>query len=954
MAPFQQQMAPPLPDSRGRRLLREFHWRLAARDNAQAFASASAGSGTWQKVKLPHYGPPAGRALVYYRTEFKVTGNRRSQVSHWLRFAGADYFARIYVNGRCVGQHEGFFATFECEITAALRRGRNTLLIELHNDGTWQESEGVAEGDKIYGATGPGWDEPGSGWHHCPAGMGLLGPVTLESRTALFIRDVWVRPLPDLASAEIRLELHNSTTTPHSSRVELAIHGQNFRANPVRWRALLGLAPAAAGTNYYACTVALPKGRRWSPASPWLYQVQVRLRDERNRVSDSAKRQFGLRTFKIDESTSPKGRIFLNNEPIRLRGANTMGFEQQAVMAGKRARLRDDLLLARLTHFNFLRLTQRPVQPEVYELADQIGIMLQTDLPLFGYLRRPQFCEAVRQAAEMARHVRAHPSAIVLTLINEPFPGHWRQVGHRHLNRAELESFFRTATAAIRLEHPDAQVKPVDGDYDPPADGLPDCHIYTLWYQGHGLPFGQLHKGHFPAVKPGWCFGCGEYGAEGMDPVALMRRRYPRDWLPRDSTAESTWTPDQISHAQSGRHQPLFFDRPHTLEAWVAASQQWQGEAVRRQTEAYRRMDRLVSCAVHLFIDAWPAGWMKSIMDCERRPKAAWFACRDALAPWLPMWRSDRQAVFAGESLEAEVWLANDTAAVPRGWSLRYSLETAGHIVASGKSVARPKPCAPAFQGKVRWLAPRVAQRTEVILRLALFDTAGRIVNDSASRIVVWPTPPRFPSKVRLLAKSGPAEKLARELGGKLDPKAETLLTDHLPPSARACAELWQRVRDGATLVLTELPPGRHRIAGHTIDISPCGFAPCDFVSRASGHPAVEGFGPDDFRFWHDPGTDMIAPLLPVTFQAPGWTPILLTGEAGWGKTPRPALAAAEVKHGRGRIIVSQVSLAGRTRTNPAAAIYARGLLSPDTPLKIYPGQALQSNASGWLSVDRV
>ncbi len=927
MAPFQRQLAPRLVNQRHRRRLRDFQWRIAARDDARAFAAALAGRGRWQSVTVPHFGPPAGRALAFYRTTFSVAPDTQSVHRHWLRFEGADYFARIYVNGRCVATHEGFFATFECDVSAALRTGRNTLLIELHNDGTWQSVDGVAEGDKLYGATGPGWDEAGAGWHHCPAGMGLLGPVTLESRPSLFLRDVWVRPLPDLASAEIRFEVHNSDPAAQACRLDVAVHGQNFRASPVRWRALRGLQPAAAETNSYTCTVALPKGRPWSPATPWLYQVHVRLRDAEDRVIDTFRRTFGLRTFVISETTEPKGRIFLNGAPLRLRGANTMGFEQQAAMAGRRARLRDDMLLARLTHFNFLRLTQRPVQSEVYELADQLGVMLQTDLPLFGYLRRTQVCEAVRQSAEMARHVRAHPSAVVLTLINEPFPADWRAVGHRHLNRAELEAFLSTASSTIRLEHPDAQIKPVEGDYDPPAEGLPDCHIYSLWYQGHGLPFGRLYKGTFPAIKPGWCYSCGEYGAEGLDPVDLMRRRYPRSWLPTDPRTESHWTPDRISHAQSGRHQPLFFDRPATLKAWVAASQHWQAEAVRLQTEAFRRMDGLVSCAVHHFIDAWPAGWMKSIVDCERRPKAAWFACRDALAPWLPMWRCDRTAVFSGESVETEAWLANDTGETPSGWSLHYALATSEGTLASGRAKAQPRPCSPAYQGILRWVAPTVSQRTELLLHLGVFNAAGRIVNDTTIRFTVWPTASAERPVLALESKGGPAETLARELKARLDPESPVILTDRFLGNAAARARLWQRVRDGATLVFTELPPDNYRIAGHSVVITPCGFAPADFVSRDTGHPLVTDFAPNDFRFWHDSQTAMIAPLLPATFQAPGWTPILLSGQAGWGVTPRPALAAAEVRHGSGRIILSLVTLAGRTCSNPVADLYARRLL---------------------------
>ena len=34
---------------------------------------------------------------------------------------------------------------------------------------------------------------------------------------------------------------------------------------------------------------------------------------------------------------------------------------------------------------NFLRFTQRPVQKEIYEYCDMLGLLNQTDLPLFWH-----------------------------------------------------------------------------------------------------------------------------------------------------------------------------------------------------------------------------------------------------------------------------------------------------------------------------------------------------------------------------------------------------------------------------------------------------------------------------------------------------------------------------------------------------------------------------------------
>jgi len=42
---------------------------------------------------------------------------------------------------------------------------------------------------------------------------------------------------------------------------------------------------------------------------------------------------------------------------------------------------------------------------------------------------------------------------------------------------------------------------------------------------------------------------------------------------------------------------------------------------------------------------------MKAIMDCERRPKAAWFTYREALTPLMANLRTERWACFSSEPM---------------------------------------------------------------------------------------------------------------------------------------------------------------------------------------------------------------------------------------------------------------------------------------------------------------
>ena len=119
--------------------------------------------------------------------------------------------------------------------------------------------------------------------------------------------------------------------------------------------------------------------------------------------ADALACSFGMRTFRQDEESKPKGKFYLNGREIRLRGANTMGHLERCVMEGNLDQLRDDILLAKLTNMNFLRLTQRPVHREVYDMCDRLGLLLQTDMPMFATVRRNQLLEVVRQCSRMER-----------------------------------------------------------------------------------------------------------------------------------------------------------------------------------------------------------------------------------------------------------------------------------------------------------------------------------------------------------------------------------------------------------------------------------------------------------------------------------------------------------------------------------------------------------------------
>ncbi|MEM6884986.1 MAG: sugar-binding domain-containing protein, partial [Verrucomicrobiota bacterium] len=188
-SPFQQNLSPALDRYWQSRQIRTFDWRIALEEDQRKFPAALAGAGTWEEVHVPHYGEPLGRATTYYRTEFEVTTEDLADRALFLRFRGVDYIAHVFVNGALAGSHEGCFAQFEFDISQLVSIGSNTLLVRVDNDNTClgeSQHHSVAnlDGDKIFAATNQGYNEPLSGWHHSPPGMGIYQEVWLDSRPA--------------------------------------------------------------------------------------------------------------------------------------------------------------------------------------------------------------------------------------------------------------------------------------------------------------------------------------------------------------------------------------------------------------------------------------------------------------------------------------------------------------------------------------------------------------------------------------------------------------------------------------------------------------------------------------------------------------------------------------------------------------------------------------------------
>ena len=190
------------------------------------------------------------------------------------------------------------------------------------------------DGDKIYADVGPGWDDPVLGWHECPPGAGIWQKVYLEGRPKLAVTGLFVRPDLAAKAIEVRVEVDHRDNTNRDVDLTLSIYPKNFHG-PALENIPVKAAPAGPGSTEYR-SYCLPrrlsrldagKPHTCTPSAPRFVPRTLGLSMLPRTISACASSAW-------TRVPAVKGTLYLNGEPIILRGANTMGNFEVPVMKG--------------------------------------------------------------------------------------------------------------------------------------------------------------------------------------------------------------------------------------------------------------------------------------------------------------------------------------------------------------------------------------------------------------------------------------------------------------------------------------------------------------------------------------------------------------------------------------------------------------------------------------------
>ena len=345
------------------------------------------------------------------------------RVKPTLCFGAVDWSAKVWINGRFVGEHVGGYTPFELDISRYAHPGKPVTLTVRAYD--------ACDADTLLGKQTEEW--------YTPSG-GIWQTVWLEGRPQAHIAHIHVTPLTDTCEALFRVSVAGVDGRAYCVTVT-SPSGQFEEARTDAKGADKGL----------LIGVKIAEPRLWSPEHPHLYDALVRLTvwdegaekaqaktpENAAYLPDEVVTYFGLRTVGRGRwKDNPYEYVLLNGEPVYLRGALDQAFHPLTLHTyPSDEAIRADVQAAKDLGLNMLRCHIKINEPRYYYWADRLGVLMMYDLPsasLYTPTARAHWEAGFRAA--FARDA-SHPCIFAWILFNETWgleehqtPASWKWV----------------------------------------------------------------------------------------------------------------------------------------------------------------------------------------------------------------------------------------------------------------------------------------------------------------------------------------------------------------------------------------------------------------------------------------------------------------------------------------------------------------------------------------------
>lgn len=271
-----------------------------------------------------------------------------------LHFGAVDWQADIWVNNIKVGQHTGGFTPFSFDVTAALQKGTNELVVKV-----WDPT------DKGTQPRGKQVNNPEGIWY-TPV-SGIWQTVWLEPVASHYITNI--KTTPDIDKNTLSLEVATDKSANTDKIVVKVFEGKTWVAE-------------GTSVNNTIIEVPMPQSAKlWSPDAPFLYNLEISLYSN-GKVVDKVNSYAAMRKLSTKRDCNGIVRLQLNNKDLFQFGPLDQGWWPDGLYtAPSDEALLYDVQKTKDFGFNMIRKHIKVEPARWYTHCDRLGIIVWQDMP---------------------------------------------------------------------------------------------------------------------------------------------------------------------------------------------------------------------------------------------------------------------------------------------------------------------------------------------------------------------------------------------------------------------------------------------------------------------------------------------------------------------------------------------------------------------------------------------
>lgn len=294
---------------------------------------------------------------VWYKRSFEIT-KEQLEGTVLLRFGAVDYFAKVWINGSYVGEHQGGNTPFVFEVQDFLTVGENTIIVQAIDS----YSKELPRGKQM-------WAQKPQGCCYTNT-TGIWQSVWLEFTGKNYITNIQITPEFDHNRAKICVR----TKQEKDVAIKIDFRLQERELGELTLALKEGKAEGIITFEEFGPEAVFKLW--WTPENPNLIDTTVTLLKNGSEI-DRVDTYFGMR--KIHKEGD---KIFLNNNLLYQRLVLDQGYWPDSLMTPPSGEaIKKDVELTKAMGFNGARKHQKIEDPRYYYWADKMGLLVWGELP---------------------------------------------------------------------------------------------------------------------------------------------------------------------------------------------------------------------------------------------------------------------------------------------------------------------------------------------------------------------------------------------------------------------------------------------------------------------------------------------------------------------------------------------------------------------------------------------